>query len=413
MPRPRRSWTPEQVIEAIKAWHGQGRPLVRFHRENRSASRAACIHFGSWHKAVAAAGIPAGWQHKWNRQRVIEALQAYGRQGYVRCNQDIPNPVRMAAFYLFGTWHNALVAAGLASPESRPVPKKRWTKAKLLVEIRRQSVPGLPMRITHNLAFATAARKHFGSWQQALLAAGIDPVSWQTWSPQRVLAEIRAWRQRGAPVENDRLEYRRLQVAARARFGSWRRALIAAGVRRPGQYMKWERKWTEQRIIEAIQDRHIRGLSLVATVDYKLSAAGARHFGSWHAALQAAGLLAGKKRRARRRWSRQSVIQEIQMRQSHGLEMINVRRTDSGLEAAARKHFGNWHNAIRAAGMTVRCRRQWSRPKIIAAIHAHHKQGSLSHVWRIDKPLYYSGAKWFGSWHRALVAAGITRGVKR
>jgi hypothetical protein len=170
-PRPQRSWTPEQVLDAIQAWHRNGRPLARFHRENRSASRAARIHFGSWRKAVAAAGIAASAKPPWTRQRLIAALQAYGRRGLVRCNHEIPRPVRMAAFNLFSTWHNALVAAGVASPDSRP-QRKRWTDAELLAEIRRRSTPDSPMQIAHNPALAAVAMKRFGTWRRALRAAG-------------------------------------------------------------------------------------------------------------------------------------------------------------------------------------------------------------------------------------------------
>ena len=336
-------------MEAIQARHREGLPLAGAGRENRSLAYAAGQHFGGWGQAVAAAGIPDGWQHKWNRRRVIEALQAYGGAGHLPCNREIPNPVRMAAFVFFGTWHKALIAAGLASPESRPATRTKRTKAQILAEIRRQSSPGLPMKITHNLAFATAARKRFGSWHGALLAAGVDPVPWRLWSPERVLEEVRAWHDRGARVESGRREYYRLVTAARARFGSWRTALISAGVRHPDEYRKWERKWTKQSIIEAIQDRRVRGLSLAGQHDSNLVAAAIRRFGSWHAAIRGAGLPARKNNRPARKWSQQKVLEEIRMRRDQGMGMICVKRTDSGLEAAARKLFGSWRAALVAA----------------------------------------------------------------
>ncbi len=277
----RRTWTAELVVETIVALHRQGFPLVRAEQTDRSLGYAARRFFGSWPKAVKAAGIPDGWQHKWNRQRVLEALQRYGRAGHLRCNRDIPNPVRMMAFYFFGTWHKAQVAAGLASPDSRPTPRLKRTKAEILAEIRRQSVPGSPMKITGNLAFATAARTRFGSWHKALVAAGVDPVPWRLWSHERVLEEIRDWHDGGVQIKDDRLKYERLLAAAKARFGGWRNAMIAAGLRQVDEYGKWERKWTKQRVIEAIQDRHVCGLSLSAQHNTTLAGAAQRHFGTW------------------------------------------------------------------------------------------------------------------------------------
>lgn len=349
------------------------------------------------------------WQHKWNRQRVIEALQAYGRLGHVRCNLEIPNPVRMAALYLFGNWHNALVAAELASPESKPAAKKRWTDAALMTEIRRQSVPGLPMQVPQNRRLATVAIARFGSWHRALRAAGVEPVPWRIWSPQRVLQEIHAWHQRSAVVESNRPEYKRLLTAARARFGGWRSALVAAGILGPKEYLKCGRQWTRDRIIETIQDRHVRGLSLKVTDDFKLSRAAARWFDSWHTALTAAGIpVARKKHRTRRKWTRGKVIEEIRMRQTEGFAIIKLHRIDGGLVTAARQYFGGWHRALAAAGFEAKVRRQWSRQNIITAIRAHHRQGTVWQIWKVDLPLFNAGQKYFGSWKNAVRAAGLT-----
>ena len=346
----RRTWTAARVIETIVSLHRQGFPLVQAERADRSLGYAARRFFGSWPKAVKAAGIPDGWQHKWNRQRVIEALQACARAaGHVRCNRDVPNPVRMMAFYFFGTWHRALLAAELVPSDSQPTPRRKRTKAQILAEIRRQSVPGLPMKITGNLAFATAARKHFGSWHKALLAAGVDPVPWRLWSHQRVLEEIRAWHNRGVRLKDDRLACVRLHAAARARFGGWRKALIAAGLRRAGEYGKWERKWTKQRIIELIQDRHVSGLSLWRST-IPTSRGRLNDTSVLRAAIRAAGLPAKENRRPRQ-WSRQTVIEWIRLHRDRGVAMNRLGRLDSGLAAAGRKHFGTWPAALRAAGI--------------------------------------------------------------
>jgi hypothetical protein len=229
-----------------------------------------------------------------------------------------------------------------------------------------------------------------------------------------VIEEVQAWHHRAASTDGDRRAHRRLLVAAKARFGGWRNALVAAGILGPDEYPKWGRKWTEQRVIEAIQDRHVRGLSLKVTDDFKLSQAATRWFGSWHTALTAAGVaVPRKKHRPPRAWTTEHVIQEIHRRWQEGVEMRTLRRTDSGLAAAARRHFGTWRRALSAAGLETKPRQQWSCRAIVAAIAAHRDQGTAQQIWKIDKSLLNAGAKYFGSWREALRAAGLRPRYRR
>lgn len=57
---------------------------------------------------------------------------------------------------------------------------------------------------------------------------------------------------------------------------------------------------------------------------------------------------------ARRRWTRQLVIEAIQIRHARGLPLTEVKKYDSGLEAAARRRFGGWPDAVLAAGLLPR-----------------------------------------------------------
>ncbi len=74
-----------------------------------------------------------------------------------------------------------------------------------------------------------------------------------------------------------------------------------------------------------------------------------RHFGSWDAALEAAGLKV-ERIWQRRKWDSQKVVQAIRNwkgpKQSH-----LVHRKDPGLTAQVYKYFGSWDRALRAAGV--------------------------------------------------------------
>jgi hypothetical protein len=88
-----------------------------------------------------------------------------------------------------------------------------------------------------NHELALAVKRTFGSWRQAMIALELisdtnPPVRSRKWDSQRVLESIRLRHREGKP-----LHYKAIHVdanplicAARHYFGSWRNALAAAGV---------------------------------------------------------------------------------------------------------------------------------------------------------------------------------------
>ena len=157
-----------------------------------------------------------------------------------------------AAFRLFGGLQNALDAAGL-EPRSG-----RWTERRVIEAIQDGYVRGLPIEHSgfKNVALANAARRRFGDWPSAVAAAGIPwkaPPPKKQWSRQQVLQAIRDLVESGVSVAQVWKEDRRLHCAARNHFGSWNKAVLAAGLT-PSR-----KRWTEQMVIEAVRSRHERG----------------------------------------------------------------------------------------------------------------------------------------------------------
>ena len=170
-----------------------------------------------------------------------------------------------------------------------------------------------------------------GNGANALSEAGVPPVITR-WSADRVLQELRQLDQQGAFEESSRIRDGRLANAASRYFGSKRRALIAAGVVAAQEVRRCWSKWPPRRIIEALQDRHIRGLPLRG--DANLVSAANRRFGSFYEALIAAGIQT-EKPTPRQRWSRQRVIDEMRVRHARGLgpgEDWTDKRTDFEIE---------------------------------------------------------------------------------
>jgi hypothetical protein len=215
----------------------------------------------------------------------------------------------------------------------------------MLAEIRRRYQCGQSFTLKKNKSLGSAAIGYFGSWSTALSVAGIPPTRLR-WSAERVLQELRRLDQQGAFDDSTRIPDRRLVVAAERYFGSRRRALIAAGILAADETGRRTIKWTRRRVVEALQNRHVRGLSVRG--DVNLVGAAKRRFGSLHPALIVAGIPA-EKPAPRQRWSRQRVIQVLRDRHRRGRLLTPAQ--DGNLTGAAKRYFGRWSCALAAAGI--------------------------------------------------------------
>ena len=329
--RPRRTWTKDLVLDAIRRSYAQGTLRTRW-REERSLIRAAVERFGSWQAAIEAAGLPK-YVRSWIKRSTIEAIRALQREGVPldRIWKEDPTLYHTAKRY-FGTWRNALLAAGL------PCHRQTWSRRRVLDEIqdrRRRGESVAEMRSWN--ALAAAAKLYFGTWGAALLAAGVPYTRPRRWTKHMVLEQIRDRHQRGLPLVSSCREVRPLSQAGNRLFGSWNLALVAAGV--PTNH----RQWSKERVIQEIQHHYGHNLGTPCRDD-ALKAAATRLFGSWTNAKSAAGALSARER------SRQRIIQAIQDRYVKG-EPVESLREDPKLALAAKRAFGSWGKALLAAGL--------------------------------------------------------------
>jgi hypothetical protein len=175
----------------------------------------------------------------------------------------------------------------------------KWTREKIIREILRRESAGQPLDVGRRdpveYSLYNAAARVFGSWRNAVMAAGISPDKARVrdpWPPSRILAGIRSLAKRKRPVTPSELKrrYHSLVAAGQRCFGSWPKAVVAAGID-PDKFRR-RGTWTKDRIIEAILKRALlsQPLNSHAMKPKSLVEAGAQVFGSWRAALQAAGI---------------------------------------------------------------------------------------------------------------------------
>lgn len=135
----------------------------------------------------------------------------------------------------------------------------------------------------------------------------------RTWNPERVLSEIRKRSAAGLPLNVPHLRKSKtwtLYECGCKFFRSWGRAVEAAGLNGRLKRSGW---WNRDRVIETIRRRHSTGKAVtfqaVREEDNPLLCAGRDHFGTWQAALQAAGMPLEARYALRHKW-RADRIQE-------------------------------------------------------------------------------------------------------
>jgi hypothetical protein len=244
-----KSWSEQTVAEEIRAWHESGKPLYsHYMRQNYQELLAAGIrYFGTWRSAVEAAGIPYDSVRKycdWSKERIVETIQRLQKDGV-----DLSFRSMMLSKYApmvyaairpnhFGSWKDALSAAGLAPEEIYRY--RSWDDASILSAIRRLKEEGADlsskkMDETANPLIATA-RRRFGNWGTAVERAGIDYNAIRRrrrWTRELVLEEIRRLRDAGSDLRSGEIRHQHpalFAAACKVRFfGGWTKALEAAG----------------------------------------------------------------------------------------------------------------------------------------------------------------------------------------
>lgn len=155
-----------------------------------------------------------------------------------------------------------------------------------------------------------------------------------------------------------------------------------------------KQKWTQDLIAGEIRRLSAAGHELmqsrIAAIDSRLTSAAIRYYGSWGAAVAAAGIdyarvaAAGRQSRSAKvtKWTSVRIQEEIRGLHEAGEELSSavVRRKHLALYATARRkeHFGSWAAAVTAAGInydgvkqdaTARRRRQARWKKQLLADH--------------------------------------------
>ena len=179
-------WTRKSIIEEIRRMKSAGGELSysSVERDHLNLTRAAAWHFGNWRGAIEAAGIEYDDIRKyrrWNRERVVARIRELHKEGadlsWRAVSTRVDPPLAAAALRVedFSSWRDAIEAAGLNSDD---VARYRyWNEARVIAALQdaRKSGDSLSSKAAQqrDQPLFCAARRRFGSWDNALQKAGI------------------------------------------------------------------------------------------------------------------------------------------------------------------------------------------------------------------------------------------------
>jgi hypothetical protein len=235
------------VIGEIRDRLRNGKPVSAAKVPNK-LYLAAIRHCGGWQAAIEMAGLDYGdvrLSHRpWTKDDVLARIK---RAAHERAhNRDAPPMYLLIAriqnpiMKFFGSVAGALRAAGIdPTTVMKHVPRERRTKKALLAELRAAIArqPVVKSTVFFNTRLGKEAVARFGS-----VTAAIKQIGEQHWTARRkglplaaageVIAGLRARHQKGSVMGYTATfrEDQRLLLAALKNFGTWRRAMEAAGL---------------------------------------------------------------------------------------------------------------------------------------------------------------------------------------
>ena len=184
--------------------------------------------------------------------------------------------------------------------------------------------------------------------------------------------------------------------------------------------------WTKIRIVATIKQLHLQNADLSPTavqIEHSALFSSARsrsHFGSWRAAIEAAGFNYDEIKRVKQRWTREEIVARICELHGSGEDLLDpqfkVRHRSLYLAACAHRYFGSWRRAVEGAGLNhekMRESRVWTKTRILRTIKRLAKEGQplgWAYIEQHEPGIYRAARRKenFGSWANALLEAGVT-----
>jgi hypothetical protein len=313
----------------------------------------------------------------------------------------------------FGSWNNALRAAGLEINAETDI-----NKSNLIDELRRLGDELDRTPTSRDMAdkgkYGTATYTHkFGSWNDAVQEAGLEIVRQRDVSRADMISEIQRLADElgKPPAVHQMRDQGKLGVTTISReFGTWSAALEHAGYEPNKEMGVSKEKLTEEltRLRDKLgrppkaQEMSRRGAYSIGTFE--------RRFGSWNTALERAGFDLHN----RANIPRDELLDEL----TRLSDTLDRTPTSMDMESSGRfghttysSTFGSWNEAIREANLIVNVRSDIPEPELLDELKSLRDElGKAPERREMDQQGQFDSSTYshrFGTWNDALRAADI------
>lgn len=317
-----------------------------------------------------------------------------------------------------------------------------WSRHKVIEEIKELEKSGIRLNAQNAKenygGLYNASYTVFGSWEKAINAAGLDyeAIKRETkckaalkvtkWTKEIIIKRISELHKNNESLASSKVRIKNatLRAAARDKFGSWKKAIEAAGfdykkINLRADEESWNKEKITNRILLIYKEGGDISYSHLRKFNNSLVKAGINHFGNWRKAVESAGIVYDNILKCvPYKWNKQKVIEELNRLHELNEELndTNISKNHNALYNAGRKYFGSWKSAIESAGfdyekITHFRHNFWSKEKITEKILQLYNEGvklNDSDIARTNGDLRSIACKYFGSWRKAINSSGLT-----
>ena len=241
-PRTKNTYTDDTLLEGIADLAAEvgGQPTVD--QMDERGPYAVSVYqraFGSWNAALRKAGFDPV-RYRYSNTELFEALRRIttdlGRSPQVTDAMEYDDFPSLQVYYdRFDSWENAQERAGIEPP-----PSREYTDDELLVALREFAgnlgrAPSMEeMQANEDTPGPTVYKDHFGTWNEALREADLDPVRQARYTDEELLdalCELAAMLDK-TPTMKEMQEHEGFPSSGvyQNQFGSWNAAVRKAGL---------------------------------------------------------------------------------------------------------------------------------------------------------------------------------------
>ena len=283
-------YSKEEVIEQLKQ-HYLKNPkmtMMSFGKDKSVCStQTVRTLFGSWNKALLEAGIKKE-KEKTEKERVLKDLKKYYSKNKninkKSFNRDRTVCSTVCVLKHFGSWDRALLEAGIYVREN-----KRMTREKIIEQLkdhysRNPKITAVSFKEDKRVCAVTTVMHHFGSWNKALGEAGIREMNYVEYEKDKLLLILKEKVKTGElKYEVDIMKIKGIpSINYIKKIWSWKELVKKLGLKRVvGEYTQNELLELYKKVKKKYKNKKI-ALSLMKKETGISGAVFKKHFGSWN-----------------------------------------------------------------------------------------------------------------------------------